>query len=212
VRDTRVVDRPITSVADLEAVIGAPMEFVRTKVRDDLDAGMRGFIAHSPLVLVSTIDEHGHLDVSPKGDPPGFVQVDDDGDLLIPERLGNRLTFGFHNILRNGEIGLLFLVPNERETLRVKGRATLHHDPEVVSRMSVGGRPALMYTRVQVDQCFFHCGKALIRSHLWNPDAWGDPARALGARGFAGLGGEPDDATVAAVAELLEQSYCDDLY
>jgi PPOX class probable FMN-dependent enzyme len=202
----------ITTEAELEAVLGEPMEFVRKKVRDRLDDAMRTFIANSPLAFVSTIDESGRLDVSPKGDPPGFVSVDDDGDLLIPERLGNRLTFGFRNILRNGEIGILFVVPTERETLRVKGRATLHRDPDVIAGMAVGGRPALMYTRVHVQECFFHCGKALIRSKLWQPESWGDPARTLGARGFASLAGEPGDATLAVTKQLLEQSYCDELY
>jgi PPOX class probable FMN-dependent enzyme len=202
----------ITTEAELEAAIGAPMEFVRMKVRDRLDDAMRAFVAHSPLVFVSTVDDHGRIDVSPKGDPPGFVHVDDVGDLLIPERLGNRLTFGFRNLLRNGRIGLLFVVPNERETLRVKGRATVHRDPDVLEAMAVGGRPALVYTRVQVEECFFHCGKALIRSHLWQPDSWGEPTRALGARGFAALAGEPDDDAVAATAQRLEQAYCDDLY
>lgn len=202
----------ITTQAGLEAVIGAPMEFVRMKVRDRLDGGMRSFISHSPLAFVSTVDEHGRIDVSPKGDPPGFVHVDDDGDLLIPERLGNRLTFGFRNILCNGEIGLLFVVPTERETLRVKGRATLHRDPDVLEQMAVDGRPALLYTRVRVQECFFHCGKALIRSQVWQPASWGEPTRALGARGFASLAGEPDDAAVAATAQRLEQAYCDELY
>jgi uncharacterized protein len=202
----------ITTEAELEALLGEPMEFVRKKVRDSLDDAMRTFIGHSPLAFISTIDEHGHVDISPKGDPPGFVQVDDQGDLLIPERLGNRLTFGFRNILRNAEIGLLFVVPTERETLRVKGRATLHHGPDVVEAMAVGGKPALMYTRVRVQECFFHCGKALIRSKLWQPDTWGETTRSLGARGFAALAGEPDEATVAATSRLLEQSYCDDLY
>jgi uncharacterized protein len=128
----------ITTEAELEALVGEPMEFVRMKVRDRLDDAMRTFIEHSPLAFISTIDEHGHVDVSPKGDPPGFVRVDDKGDLLIPERLGNRLTFGFRNILRNQEIGLLFVVPTERETLRVKGRASLHHDADILE--ANGGR------------------------------------------------------------------------
>jgi hypothetical protein len=202
----------ITSEAELEALLGAPMEFVRKKVRGRLDDAMRTFIDHSPLAFISTIDEHGHVDVSPKGDPPGFVQVDDQGDLLIPERLGNRLTFGFRNILRNPEMGLLFVVPTERETLRVKGRASLHHDPDLLAAMAVGGKPALMYTRVRVQECFFHCGKALIRSKLWQPDTWGEPTRSLGARGFAALAGQPDEGTVTAISQRLEQSYCDELY
>jgi PPOX class probable FMN-dependent enzyme len=202
----------ITTEAELEAVLGAPMEFVRMKVRDHLDDAMRTFIEHAPLAFISTIDEYGHVDVSPKGDPPGFIRVDDHGDLLIPDRPGNRLTFGFRNVLRNGEIGLLFVVPTERETLRVKGRATLHHDPEIVEAMAVGDKPALMYTRVRVHECFFHCGKALIRSEVWRPETWGESTRSLGARGFAALAGEPDEATVSMVAERLEQSYCDELY
>jgi PPOX class probable FMN-dependent enzyme len=202
----------ITTEADLEALLGEPMEFVRMKVRDRLDDAMRTFIDHSPLAFISTIDEHGHVDVSPKGDPPGFVQVDERGDLLIPDRLGNRLTFGFRNVLRNQEIGMLFVVPTERETLRVKGHATLHHDPDVLEAMSVDGKPALVYTRVRVEECFFHCGKALIRSKLWQPDSWGAPTRSLGARGFAALAGEPDEATVAAISRRLEESYCDELY
>ena len=202
----------ITTEAALEALLGEPMEFVRMKVRDHLDDAMRIFIGHSPLAFISTIDEYGRVDVSPKGDPPGFVMVDDGGDLLIPERLGNRLTFGLRNILRNGEIGMLFVVPTERESLRVKGHATLHHDPDVLEAMAVSGKSALMYTRVRVQECFFHCGKALIRSNVWKPETWGDPTRSLGARGFAALAGNPDESTVAAVSERLEQSYCDDLY
>ncbi len=202
----------ITTEAAIEALLGEPMEFVRMKVRDHLDDAMKTFIGQSPLAFISTIDEHGRVDVSPKGDPPGFVVVDDGGDLLIPERLGNRLTFGLRNILRNGQVGMLFVVPTERETLRVKGRASLHHDDEVLARMAVRGKPALMYTRVRVQECFFHCGKALIRSKLWNPESWGDASRSLGARGFAALAGDADENTVAAISERLEQSYCDDLY
>jgi PPOX class probable FMN-dependent enzyme len=202
----------ITTEAELEAVVGVPIEAVRMKVRDHLDDGMRAFIAHSPLAFVSTLDERGHLDFSPKGDPPGFVRVDDDGDLLIPERPGNHLAFGFRNILRNAEIGLVFVVPVERETLRVRGHATLHRDPDVLAGMAVGGRPALMYTRVHVDECFFHCGKALIRSQLWEPGSWGEPTRRLGARGIAHLRGEPDAAAVDAMEQRLEQSYRDELY
>jgi PPOX class probable FMN-dependent enzyme len=202
----------ITTEAELETLLGAPMEFVRKKVRSTLDNAMKAFIGRSPLAFISTIDEHGHVDVSPKGDPPGFVLLDDNGDLLIPERLGNRLTFGFHNILRNGAIGILFIVPTQRETLRVKGRATLHHDPDVLARMAVGSKPALMYTRVRIEECFFHCGKALIRSKLWQPDSWAGLTDSLGARSFASMDGEADDATVAVVSDLLEQSYCDELY
>lgn len=196
----------------LRAIIGEPMEFVRAKIASELDAVMKEFIERSPLIFVSTVDENGHIDTSPKGDPAGFVRVDEAGHLLIPERPGNQLAFGFRNILRNGEIGLIFLVPRQRETLRVKGTATLHCHPEVLDQMQVNGRPALLYTRVEVKECFFHCGKALIRSRLWQPDAWDNIGESLGARQFASLGGRSDREAVAATAARLEESYRDDLY
>ena len=201
----------ITDENRLTALIGEPMEFVRVKIAARLDDVMKAYIARAPLIFVSTIDANGHIDISPKGDPGGFVQVDDRGDLLIPERPGNRLTFGFRNILRNGQIGIIFVVPNQRETLRVKGLATLHRDPELLGRMTVNGKPALLYTRVEVRECFFHCGKALIRSRLWQPEFWDATAESLGARQFSSLRGGGDEAYKATV-ERLEKSYRDDLY
>ena len=200
----------INKEEDLQAVIGEPMEFVRVKIQQQLDDIMKEFVSRAPLLFVSTIDENGHVDISPKGDPAGFV-VADDNDLLIPERPGNKLTFGFRNILRNGEIGLIFLIPRQRETLRVKGIATLHHDPEILERMQVNGKPALMYTRVAVKECFFHCGKALIRSRLWQPDHWDNVEESIGARGFAALSGGGEEA-VRATEERLEESYTRELY
>jgi PPOX class probable FMN-dependent enzyme len=201
----------ILDEATLEAVLGAPMDFVRQKVLGRLNPAMIEFIRRSPLAFVSTIDARGHPDVSPKGDPDGFVTVDGDGNLLIPERPGNRLTFGFRNILRNGEIGLIFLVPNQVETLRVKGRATLHADADVLASMQVGGKPALLYTRVEVQECFFHCGKALIRSKLWQPDAWDANRRSIAARGLMSQELQ-DEHAVRQTEAALERAYSDDLY
>jgi PPOX class probable FMN-dependent enzyme len=201
----------ITDEHGLEAVLGGPMEFVRAKIVTDLSAAMRAFIAASPLAFVSTIDAQGRTDISPKGDPAGFVLTDAAGDLLIPERPGNRLTFGFRNILRNGQIGLIFLVPHQRETLRIKGVATLHNDPEMLERMQMDGKPALLYTRVRVTEAHFHCGKALIRSHLWRPEHWEGETKSIAARGYAEqkLLGSDDLTETEAV---LEQVYKDELY
>lgn len=201
----------ITSESELEAALGAPSEAVRAKVLTRLDDLMIEFIEQSPLAFISTIDGSGHVDVSPKGDPRGFIQVDGGGNLLIPERPGNKLTFGFRNVLRNGEIGLIFVVPNQRETLRVKGTATLHRDPDVLERLQVNGKPALLYTSVEVKECFFHCGKALIRSELWKPETWASPTRSIGARQFASLRG-PSEADVQATEKHLERSYTEHLY
>ena len=201
----------ITDESQLDAIIGEPMDFVRVKIASHLDEVMKAFIARSPLIFVSTIDTHGHVDVSPKGDPGGFVQVDDRGNLLIPERPGNKLTFGFRNILRNGQIGLIFVVPNQRETLRVKGLASLHNDPELLNLMRVNDKPALLYTYVEVRECFFHCGKALIRSRLWQPEFWDNTTESLGARQFSSLSGGSEDAYNTTM-ERLEKSYRDELY
>jgi len=156
----------IRTESELESVLGTPTEKVKSKILTKLDDVMKEFIKRSPLVFISTIDANGHVDVSPKGDPSGFIKIDDSGNLLIPDRPGNRLTFGFRNILRNGEIGLIFVIPNQRETLRVKGIATLHNDPKVLEALQANGKPALLCTHVEVKACFMHCGKALIRSKL----------------------------------------------
>lgn len=202
----------VSSEAELEAIIGAPMDFVRVKIANRLDDIMKEFIRQSPLIFVSTIDANGHIDVSPKGDPAGFVHIDESGNLLIPERPGNRLTFGFRNILRNREIGLIFLVPNQRESLRVKGIATLHKNPDVLQQLQANGKPALLYTQVDVKECFFHCGKALIRSNLWKPESWNTSTQSIGARQFSQLlGGGGEDALRKTEAQL-EKSYKEELY
>ena len=197
--------------AALESLLGEPSELAQMKACNALDETMQEFIHRSPLALVSTIDASGHVDISPKGDPRGFVEIDEDGQLLIPERPGNQLTYGFRNILRNGEIGLLFLVPGLRETLRVKGRASLHRDPEVLERMQVKGKPALLYTRVAVAECFFHCGKAMIRSGMWKPESWDTEQEALMVRHFASRL-DADNAATREIEEHLEESYSERLY
>lgn len=188
------------------------MDFVRVKVRKQLDDAMKDFIRRSPFILVSTIDADGHLDISPKGDPEGFVEIDADSNLLIPERLGNKLTFGFRNILRNGRIGIILIAPNQRETVRVKGVATLRKDPDVLQRMQVNAKPALLYTRVEVTECFFHCGKALIRSGLWKPETWNTSTQSIGARGLASLSGPPTEESVRQTEARLNESYQEKLY
>ena len=202
----------VTTVAELEAVIGAAHPFMRRKILPALDDLMREFIANAPLAFVATCGADGGIDVSPKGDPPGFVHVDADGSLLIPERPGNQLAIGFRNILENGRIGLIFVAPNQRETLRVKGTATLRKDPEVLAAMQVNGKPALLYTRIEVEECFIHCGKAMVRSHLWQPDSWPEATRSIGGRQLASVVGARSEAEVEASAVRLEGLYRDGLY
>lgn len=198
---------------ELESVLGLPSEVVKAKVLTQLDEVMKAFISKSPLVFMSTIDANGHVDVSPKGDPCGFIKVDAAGNLLIPERPGNKLTFGFRNILRNGEIGLIFVVPNQRETLRVKGVATLHNEPSVLANLQANNKPALLCTHVEVKECFMHCGKALIRSKLWQPQAWDNSMDSLGAKQLAPvLSGDASEESVKKTQALLDKAYTDNLY
>ncbi|MFG2250854.1 pyridoxamine 5'-phosphate oxidase family protein [Spirillospora sp. NPDC048823] len=165
---------PITSPEELRELLGAPMPVAVAKERVTLHAWDREWLARSPFCLISTSDADGNCDVSPKGDPPGFVHVIDDATIAVPDRPGNRRADGFMNILSNPRIGLIFLVPGRGETLRLNGRARLVRDAPFFDEMTVKGhRPALAVI-VEIEQVFFHCAKALMRSKLWRPDTW-DP-------------------------------------
>jgi len=126
----------IKNQVELEALLGAPKEAIKQKVISGLDSIMKDFVRRSPLVFIATSDKAGQIDISPKGDAPGFVQIDQSGNLLIPERPGNKLMFGFRNLLENSNISLIFVIPNTRETLRVKGNAVLSNDPALLTNLS----------------------------------------------------------------------------
>lgn len=201
----------ITREEQLLSIFGEPSDLVKQKVGDCLNDAMRTFIGRSPLVFYATVDSRGLIDVSPKGDAPGFVHIQKDGSLLIPDRPGNKLIYGYRNLLSNPGIGLIFVVPNMRETLRVKGRATLSNDPQWLNLLSAQSKPATLCAHVEVEECFFHCGKALIRSKLWKPEDWTDYKDSLLARGLASKLDSPE-ITEQVVQEHLERSYKDDLY
>ena len=201
----------IKTEAELENIIGEASEAVQKKVVHKLDESMMTFIKRSPLVLISTIDGNGAIDISPKGDESGFIHIDDAGHLFIPERPGNKLAFGFKNLLRNSQIGLIFIVPKLRETLRVKGSAILTKDPVILDRLQAKGKPAILCTEVHVEECFFHCGKAMIRSNLWKPETWQEYNDSLIAQQITSVfNGDKD--FEKAVESQLEQSYRDNLY
>jgi hypothetical protein len=200
----------IETEVQLREIIGHPMPSTREKKFPNLIDTAREFIATSPFLILATADANGSMDASPKGDGPGFVQWDEDGCLLIPERKGNRLADGHLNILHNDQVALIFLRPNTRETLRINGRAELRCEPDVLERLSARGQPALIYTRVHVEECFVHCGKALIRSELWNPESWGDVEKVSFGKMYVERSGA--DASVADVVDrAIEQDYIDNL-
>jgi uncharacterized protein len=170
-------DNIVTSIEELRAIVEAPAPGARPllKERTTLDAHCRAFVAHSPFLLMATAAADGRCDVSPKGDGPGFVQVLDECRLAIPDRPGNKRLDGMQNLLTNPHVGLIFLVPGRDETLRVNGRAWITRDPDILRRSVVQGKTPLLAIGVEVEQCFFHCAKAFLRSHLWAYDRW--PAR-----------------------------------
>ncbi|MER7279621.1 pyridoxamine 5'-phosphate oxidase family protein [Dactylosporangium sp. NPDC000244] len=162
----------ITSVTELEELLGSPMPRAVTKERDRLCATDRDWLGLSPFVLVGTADADGNCDVSPKGDPPGFTHIIDDRTIAIPERPGNRRADGFHNILANPHVGLIYLVPGRRETLRINGRARLLTDAPWFGELVVEGHRPILALVVDIDTIFFHCQKAFMRSKLWKPETW----------------------------------------
>ena len=162
----------LASLEQVRARIGPEVPAIKAKFFPALEEASSQFIRHSPLLLLSTVDREGHPDVSPKGDGPGFVAIENERTLLIPERKGNKLILGLQNILNNGRVALIFLVPGTDETLRVHGRAELTADPALLARLEQRGQPALLAIRVHVEQVFFHCAKAFKRSKLWQPDTW----------------------------------------
>ena len=158
----------------LRAFMGKPSELAAKKSITRLDKHCREFISRSPFVCIGTTDGAGNADVSPKGDPPGFVQVLDDKTLFIPDRPGNNRIDSMSNLLREPAIALLFLIPGFDETLRVNGKASVIRDQTLNAASIVKGRVPKIGIKVTVDTAFLHCAKALKRSHLWDPKSLQD--------------------------------------
>jgi PPOX class probable FMN-dependent enzyme len=162
----------ITSHEELRELLGAPLPRAVTKERRALHERDRQWLAASPFCLVATAGADGACDVSPKGDPPGFALVLDDTTIAIPERPGNRRADGYHNIVANPHVGLIFMIPGRTDTLRINGRARLVRDAPFFDDMVVRGHRPVLAIVVEIEQIFFHCGKAFLRSELWRPETW----------------------------------------
>ena len=165
---------PITSGAELRELLGEPTEAAATKGRRSLHQRDRQWLAQSGFVLMATAGIDGTCDVSPKGDPVGFTLVLDDTTIVVPDRPGNRRADGFRNILGNPHVGLLYLIPGRGDTLRINGRATLVRDAPFFDVLAVKGKRPSLAMVVQIDEVFYHCSKAFLRSSLWDPRTW-DP-------------------------------------
>jgi len=166
----------VESFGRIREVLGKPTEAVMAKVIDEIDDVCRGIIAKSPFMLVASSGRDGRLDLSPKGDPAGFVRVLDEKHLAIPDRLGNRRGDTFRNVLENPHVGLLFMIPGKAETLRISGEARIVADPALLESMAIDGRAPRLALVVYVERIMIHCPKCVQRSKIWQPEHWPDHA------------------------------------
>jgi uncharacterized protein len=200
----------IGSKAELREHYGQPSERSLQKELTKLDAHCRNFIAHSPFLVIATFGTDGLGDCSPRGDAPGFVAVLDDNTILIPDRLGNNRTDSLRNIIDNPGIGLLFLLPGVNETLRVNGRARITTDDALLAPLAAQGKAPRSGLLVEVKEAYLQCGKALIRSKLW------DPTMQIERANFPSLGKILADqiglTDVAASERMTEEAYKNRLY
>ncbi len=202
----------ITTERDLRELMGEASEGSIRKETTYITDESRRFIERSPFMLLATSGANGRCDVAPKGDPAGFVRVLDEKHLVIPDRPGNKRFDGLRNIFENPQIGLIFLVPGRHETVRVNGKAWITNDPDLLDSMPVQGKRPWFAIGVEVEECFMHCGKAFLRSELWEPASWPDLATVpSGAeilkgtkRGF--------DQTVEEIETYLQESYRTRMY
>ena len=163
----------VRSEADLRALMGGPVAPpVVEKTLSALDRHCLAFIERSPFVLIASSNAEGRMDISPKGDAPGFVRVLDEHTLAIPDRPGNQRFDTFRNLFESPRVGLIFLIPGKRETLRISGKAEVVRDSELLTTLAANGRVPALAIAVHVDEAFFHCAKCIIRSHLWQPEQW----------------------------------------
>lgn len=165
-------DEVITTRQRLRELSGGPSSRARGKVIDHIDALCRRFIAACPFVMVATRGADRQMDVSPKGDPPGFVAVLDEKTLAIPDRPGNHRLDTFENVLTHPEVGLFFMIPGNGDTLRVSGAGRIVRDSSLQSRLAANGKAPNLALIVTVEEAFMHCPKCMIRSRLWSPDHW----------------------------------------
>ena len=168
--------REVTTIGELRSIVGQPNSYVANKVGKRLSADHRDWLAHSPLGFVATTDAHGRLDVSPKGDPPGFVRVIDDVTIAIPERPGNKRMDGYLNVLQRPHVGTLFVIPGRGDTLRINGTARILADADYFDAMAVRGKRPILALEIAVEEVFFHCAKAFLRSDAWDPQSWNPTA------------------------------------
>lgn len=207
----------IATVAELRRLFVPAEGLAAKKARPKLDRHARDYIALSPFLCIATTGANGRADVSPRGDPPGFVQVLDDQTIAIPDRPGNNRLDTMENIIANPNVGLIFMIPGFEDTLRINGKATITADPAVLERATIDRKQPKVAIRVAVEEAFFHCAKAFRRSRLWQAEAQIDRktmptlARIIMEQ-TAAADAPPRDEDVIACDTAIEQDYRTQLY
>ena len=196
----------LTTEAELVALLGEPTPKVRDKGRPALTETDRAWLAATPFCVMATAAADGTCDASPKGDPAGeLVHVLDDRTIAIAERPGNRRADGYRNILSNPHVGLNFLIPGRGDTLRVNGRARLVSDAPFFDDLVVKGHRPLLAIVVDIEDVYFHCAKAFLRSNLWKPETW-DPEGLVPRRAVLAKQVDHDPRPSAQLEEYYEEA------
>lgn len=167
------IEKPVKTPADLEGIFHEMHPSQVNKVIDRIDDHIRDWIARTTFVSIASCDARGAMDVSPKGDPPGFIKVLDAKTLVVPDRIGNQRADTFRNVLENPRIGMMLVVPKRKEVVRINGRAEIAQDDALLDMTVVNGHRPNLALVVRVEEAFYHCGKAMIRSGMWQPEKWG---------------------------------------
>lgn len=202
----------VSSEEELRNLFGDSNHVVKHKTIHRLDHHCKDFIAKSPLLFMATSDASGACDVSPRGDAAGFVHVIEESCLVIPERPGNRRFDSLRNILSNPKVGLVFVIPGLKETLRINGSAVLVRDEEILDRLSVQGKRPWLGIAVSVEECYMHCAKAFMRSQAWDPDSWIPSEQLPNPSRIIADHVNQDHVTEEIVARGMQDSYTNRLY
>lgn len=169
------VKKPVTSIAQVEEILDTAAMHISqvNKIIDHIDRNCEAWIEKTTFASIASCDAQGRMDVSPKGDPAGFIKVLDRKTIAIPDRIGNKRGDTFHNVLENPRVGIMLVVPKRKEVVRINGSAEIALDEELLAMTTVNGHRPDLVLLVRVEEAFFHCGKSMIRSSMWQPEQWG---------------------------------------
>lgn len=200
------MSKPVQTIAELRAIVPQPARLVEAKILDHLDEQASAFLTASPFLLLSTSGADGRIDVSPRGDEPGFVRIEDPRTIVLPERNGNNLAFSLQNIIENPNVGIIALLPNAGETLRINGKAVIVADPDLLQELGARGKPAMVAVRVSIERAYFQCARALLRARIWDAESWSAPRRISFGRIIAENTGNQEDLEQR-IDAMVDRSY-----